>query len=331
MSDNGIEVTGLVKKFGAVTALEGLDLTVPAGTVLGLLGPNGAGKTTAVRIITTLLRPDAGRALVAGLDVVSKADEVRKVIGLSGQYAACDPILTGRENLVMFGRLHHIGTREARRRADEMIERFDLTELADRPARTYSGGNARRLDLAATLLVRPKVIFLDEPTAGLDPRSRRVMWEVIEGLVRDGATLLLTTQYLEEADALAARIVIVERGTVVAEGTPDELRGRIGGERVELVLEKPADLPAAVTAMTGVGSGEVTTDEEALRIVVPVAGGAGSLTTVVRELDSAGVQAHDLALRRPTLDDVFLALTGRKAEAIPAPRRGGRPGGRGRR
>ncbi|MFB9235098.1 ATP-binding cassette domain-containing protein [Plantactinospora siamensis] len=329
MSADGIEAEGLVKRFGNLTAVDGLSLRVPAGTVLGLLGPNGAGKTTAVRILTTLTRPDAGLARVAGLDVVRRADMVRRRIGMSGQVAACDPILTGRENLVMFGRLHHLGAGEARRRADEMIERFGLGEAAGRYARTYSGGTARRFDLAATLLARPEVLFLDEPTAGLDPRSRRVMWEVIEGLVRDGTTLLLTTQYLEEAAELANRVVIMERGTVVAEGTVDELRGRIGGERIHLVLSDPADLAKADTALTAAGAGEVTAEDDSLRLTAPVRDGVRALTAVVRELDAAGIEPADLALRRPTLDDVFLALTGRRAAERPKPgRRPARGGGR---
>jgi ABC-2 type transport system ATP-binding protein len=312
-----IVAEGLAKHYGKVTALDGVDLTVPAGTVLGLLGPNGAGKTTAVRVLTTLLRPDRGRATVAGHDVLREPASVRKVIGLSGQYAAVDEHLTGRENLDMVGRLYHLGARVARERAAELLDQFDLTDAADRVTKTYSGGMRRRLDLAASLVARPQVIFLDEPTTGLDPRSRLGMWDTIRELVREGATLLLTTQYLEEADALADEIAIIDSGKVIAQGTADELKAQVGGERVELVLADRSEIPKAVAALASLATAEPVVDEDTHMVTVQVAGGTRALADVVRELDTVGVEAQDLAFRRPTLDEVFLSLTGHVAEEEP--------------
>ncbi|HEX3004424.1 MAG TPA: ATP-binding cassette domain-containing protein [Angustibacter sp.] len=311
---NAVVAEGLVKQYGEVTALDGLSLAVPQGTVLGVLGPNGAGKTTTVRVLTTLLRPDAGRAEVAGVDVLADPAEARRRIGLSGQYAAVDEYLTGFENLDMVGRLYHLGRKASRGRARELLERFRLDEAADRPVKTYSGGMRRRLDLAGALVADPSVLFLDEPTTGLDPRSRSDMWEVIKELVAGGTSLLLTTQYMEEAEQLADSIVVIDRGQVIAEGTADQLKLQIGGERLEVVVAEPARLGEARELLAGIASGDLSTDEHTHRISVPVRNGTQSLVEALRRLDGAGVSVSDVGLRRPTLDDVFLSLTGHAAE-----------------
>src|SRR5256714_3067233 len=304
---------GLYKHYGKTRALAGLDLAAEQGSVLAVPGPNGAGKTTAVRILTTLLRPDAGRAEVAGLDVVKDANALRSRIGLAGQYAAVDENLTGFENLEMFGRLYHLSGAVARQRANELLERFDLVDAARRTLKTYSGGMRRRLDLAASLIISPPVLFLDEPTTGLDPRGRLSMWEVISTLAASGTTILLTTQYLEEADHLADQIVVVDLGRVIARGTADELKAQIGGERLELTVTQGGDMDAAVQAVRPFSSGEIQINWDRRGLVVPVTHGAQLLSAVVRELDTAQIPLDDLALRRPTLDDVFLTLTGRAA------------------
>ncbi|MEZ5238971.1 MAG: ATP-binding cassette domain-containing protein [Microthrixaceae bacterium] len=309
-----IEATGLVKRFGEVTALSGLDLVVPEGTVLGVLGPNGAGKTTAVSILATLLQPDEGSARVAGVDVLADPREVRRRIGLSGQYAAVDEVLSGYENLEMFGRLYHLGKERARERALELLERFDLTDAADRSVKGYSGGMRRRLDLAGALVAEPPVLFLDEPTTGLDPRSRLDLWEIIRELVDQGATLLLTTQYLEEADHLADEIVVIDHGTAIARGTSDQLKAQVGGERIAATIGEDADIDAAIGAVAPLAVGEIEADASAGQLLVPISGGAPVLTDALRRLDAAGVQLRDVGLRRPTLDDVFLSLTGHRAE-----------------
>ncbi|WP_433547516.1 ATP-binding cassette domain-containing protein [Streptomyces sp. CA-294286] len=306
---------GLGKRYGSLTALDRLDLFVAAGSVMCLLGPNGAGKTTTVRMLTTLLRPDSGRATVAGYDVVRDADKLRRVIGLSGQYASVDDDLTAYENLRMMARLHHLGVRGSRARAHELLERFSLTKAADRPVKGFSGGMRRRLDLACSLVSSPSVLFLDEPTTGLDPRSRIEMWEVIRELVAAGSTLLLTTQYLEEADQLADRLAVVDHGTVIAEGTPDDLKTRVGGERLEIGLGDPADLTVARGALgTLAAGGEVSVDRGERRLTMPVTGGADQLMSALGLLKAASVEVTDFGVRRPTLDDVFLALTGRPRE-----------------
>ena len=311
---NAITAEGLVKVYKSrkneVRALDGLDLEVKEGTVLGLLGPNGAGKTTAVRILATLLRPDAGRATVAGFDVVREAEQLRYVIGLSGQYAAVDENLTGRENLYLFGRLYQLPAAEARKRADELLEQFDLTDAADRTAKTYSGGMRRRLDLGSALIGRPRLLFLDEPTTGLDPRSRLGMWDVIRNLVREGVTLLLTTQYLEEADELADTIAVVDHGKIIATGTADDLKSQVGGERIEVVVHGREAVAQAIEILARMAGEQPIVDEHTRKLTVPAHGGAARLVQVVRDLDEAGIGIDDITLRRPTLDDVFLSLTG---------------------
>jgi len=308
----------LVKTYrnGAVRALDHLSLDVEEGTVLSVLGPNGAGKTTCVRILATLLRPDSGHAIVGGIDVIKHPEKVREVIGLSGQYAAVDEILTGWDNLVMFGQLYHLGKKEAIARADELLERFSLTESAKRPIKTYSGGMRRRLDLAASLIVKPKVLFLDEPTTGLDPRGRQEMWSVIEELVKGGVTLLLTTQYLEEADQLADEIAVIDHGKVIARGTSDALKKQVGGERLEIVVEAH-NIAKAMEVVANISGNKATLDEGLRLISAPVSTGATALIETLRSLDSAGIHPLDVGLKRPSLDDVFLSLTGHAAEETP--------------
>jgi ABC-2 type transport system ATP-binding protein len=313
-----IETHGLVKLFRArgraVKALDALDLQVAEGTVLGLLGPNGAGKTTAVRILTTLMQPDGGRAFVAGIDVVQDPGSVRRKIGLSGQNAAVDEYLSGYENLTMVGRLYKMPKARAQERARELLGAFELEDAADRPVKGYSGGMRRRLDLAAALVAAPPVLFLDEPTTGLDPRSRNQMWDVIRDLVRDGTTVLLTTQYLEEADRLADEIVVIDRGRTIAQGAPDELKLKVGGERIELVLLDPADVADATAVLATVSASDPTVDGDRRSLSAPVTGGAADLRTVLEALTTKGIEVTDIGLRRPTLDDVFLMLTGHAAE-----------------
>jgi len=305
----------LIKTYdkGKVRALDDLNLDVEEGTVLGILGPNGAGKTTTVRILATLLRPDSGRAVVNGIDVLKDPDEVRKVIGLSGQYAAVDEILTGYDNLVMFGKLYHLSSQAAIQRADELLERFGLTDAGKRPIKTYSGGMRRRLDLAASLIVKPKVLFLDEPTTGLDPRGRQDMWSIIKELVSDGTTLLLTTQYLEEADQLADEIAVIDTGKVIARGTSDHLKREIGGEHLEVTVAAK-DVSKAMEIIERISGNKPKLDDGLNSISAPVSTGTAALIEVINGLTAVGINPLDLGLKRPSLDDVFLALTGHKAE-----------------
>jgi ABC-2 type transport system ATP-binding protein len=325
-----ILVEGLTKSFGDVHALRGIDLSVPRGTVLGVLGPNGAGKTTAVRILTTLLLPDEGRALVEGYDVVRQAAAVRRTIGLAGQSAAIQEELTGRENLEIIGRLYHLSWPQARSRAVELLDQFVLADAADRAAKNYSGGMQRRLDLAASLVGHPKVLFLDEPTTGLDPRSRLGMWDIIRSLVADGTTLLLTTQYLDEADELADEIVVIDHGQVIAAGTAEELKGRVGGDVVEFTVPDRGRIGDAVAAVVKIGESEPLSDPDTGMVSIRVGSrGSDALVETVRALDAASLETRGLAMRRPSLDDVFLALTGHAAEEEePGGRRRGRRGGR---
>jgi len=313
-----ITAEGLTKIYktrkSEVRALDGLDLEVDEGTVLGLLGPNGAGKTTTVRILATLLRPDSGHATVLGHDVVRDAQALRKEVGLSGQYAAVDENLTGRENLWMFGRLYQLPSPTSRDRATELLDQFDLAAAGDRVVKTYSGGMRRRLDLASALIGRPRLLFLDEPTTGLDPRGRMGMWDVIRELVRDGTTLLLTTQYLEEADELADAIAVVDSGKIIARGTADELKSQVGGERIEVVVHDRQDIGRAREAIAAAGGCEATVDEHTKRLTAPASGGARLLVEVIRALDERGIVIDDVGVRRPTLDDVFLSITGHAAE-----------------
>jgi ABC-2 type transport system ATP-binding protein len=305
----------LVKTYdgGKVRALDGLTLDVSEGTVLGVLGPNGAGKTTTVRVLTTLLIPDSGRATVAGIDVIKEPEKVREVIGLSGQYAAVDETLTGWDNLIMFGRLYHLSPKAAKQRAEELLEQFSLTDAAKRPIRTYSGGMRRRLDLSASLIVKPKILFLDEPTTGLDPRGRQEMWGVIKSLVRGGTTLLLTTQYLEEADQLADDIVVVDHGKVIARGTSDQLKREVGGERLEIVATAD-DFAQVKEIVAKVAGGNVSVDEGIRQVSAPVTTGSKALIEAARQLDELGIHPLDIGLKRPSLDDVFISLTGHVAE-----------------
>ena len=311
MASPAIEVSDLRRRFGEVEALAGVSLDVPAGSVLGLLGPNGAGKTTAVRILATLLKPDAGRARVAGFDVEREPGRVRARIGLAGQYASVDENLTGFENLEMVGRLYHLGRRIARDRADELLDRFGLGDAAGRLVRTYSGGMRRRLDVAAALVAEPPILFLDEPTTGLDLHSRISLWDSIDALVAGGSTVLLTTQYLDEADRLSDRIAVLDRGMVIAEGSPEELKHRVGGDRIEIRLVDSADLPVAAAALAAVGNEAPFVLDGTL--TVPVSRHGRAVVDAVRRLDGAGVDIEDIATRHPTLDDVFLELTGHAA------------------
>ena len=309
-----IKASGLAKAYGDVVALNGIDIEVEQGTVLGLLGPNGSGKTTTVRILATLLQADSGSASVGGFDVATQPDEVRSVIGLTGQYAAVDEYLTGRENLELFGRLFHLSKFDAAKRAAELLDRFDLSDAADRGIKGYSGGMRRRLDLAASLIGRPNVLFLDEPTTGLDPRSRQGMWEVIEDLISEGTTVLLTTQYLEEADQLANRIVVLDHCNVIGKGTSNELKSQVGGDRIEIVVESVGDVSNAAALIQEFGSAPAITEDLTKTILLPVAGGSTAIVNIVRKLDENKISIADIALRRPTLDDVFLSLTGHATE-----------------
>jgi ABC-2 type transport system ATP-binding protein len=313
MTEVAVLADELVKRYGDKLALDGFNLTVPYGMVYGLLGPNGAGKTTAVRILSTLIRPNAGRALVAGFDVVRQPMEVRRRIGLTGQYAAVDEILTGRQNLEMFGRLFHLGTRRAQARAAELLEQFDLTEAADKGVKAYSGGMRRRLDLAASFILAPEVLFLDEPTGGLDPRSRNDVWAAVRNLVARGTTVLLTTQYLDEADRLADRVAVIDRGRTIADDTPEALKDTVGGDSIEVIVAEPPDIPAAAKVVARVCDGEPEITDEDRRVSGRVTDRVAALTYVAGQLQNLGVAVEDIGLRRPTLDEVFLRLTGHRA------------------
>ncbi|MEU0500329.1 ATP-binding cassette domain-containing protein [Nocardia sp. NPDC005998] len=313
---DAIVAEGLVKRYGQLVALDGLDLSVPEGTVTALLGPNGAGKTTTVRVFTTLLIPDAGHATVAGIDVLRNPQALRSRIGASGQYAAVDEYLTGFENLEMVGRLYHMGVQRSKERARELLERFRLSDAADRPVKGYSGGMRRRLDLAGALVANPPVLFLDEPTTGLDPRARLDLWDVIEELVAGGTTLLLTTQYMEEADRLADSIAVIDHGRVIARGTADELKTLVGGDRIELTVDHADNLATAQEALQGLADGEIHLEPGLRRITVPVSDGSQALVDAIGRLSMHNVQIHDVGLRRPSLDDVFLSLTGHEAEEL---------------
>jgi len=316
MNEQSIEIKNLKKSFGGVAVLDGINLSVPRGTMLALLGPNGAGKTTTVRILSTLLKPDSGQALVNGFDVVTAADAVRHTIGLTGQYAAVDELLSGRENLEMMGRLYHLGKKESAKRAEELLTQFDLQEAASRPAKTYSGGMRRRLDLAASLVATPPVIFLDEPTTGLDPRSRLTMWGVIDELKKKGATILLTTQYLEEADKLADKIAVLDKGHIIAYGTAAELKAKVGNERTEIIIERAEDYDRARALFTDEGTVD---DKQRRSISIPTDGSVREVKRILDVLSAEGIEIDTMSVHKPTLDDVFLRLTGHSAETVAAP------------